>query len=315
MRRSALALSPRLRYIAPMTSVLTLIANPANPALDPSTADAARRALAAAGADPGAADWLAPGVACDIPFAGLAEPSADKAARAALNGRAVDLAAQPLAGRRKRLLIADMDSTMIQGETLDQFAAAVGFGDRIAAITARSMRGELDFAEALRARIDILKGCSAEALYQVRDAMEPMPGARALVQTMRRHGACAILVSGGFRLFTRHAARMLGFDEERGNELEIAEGRLTGKVIEPILGRDTKLETLRAEAARLGLGLAETMAVGDGANDLAMIQAAGMGVAFQAKPVTAAAARARVDHADLTALLYMQGYRREEFVS
>jgi phosphoserine phosphatase len=304
------------RYIAAMTSVLTLIANPATPILDPSTADRVRAALG----DAGPADWLAPGIACDIPFAGLAPELAEERARAAIGPLPLDLLAQPAVGpsgggRRKKLLIADMDSTMIVGETLDIFAAQVGFGERIAAITARSMRGELDFSQALRERIAILKGCAADELYKVRDDMQAMPGAREAVQTMRRHGARVLLVSGGFRLFTAHARAMLGFDEDRGNELELADGRLTGRVIEPILGRDTKLETLKAEAAKLGLPLAATMAVGDGANDLAMIQAAGLGVAFQAKPITAAAARARIDHGDLTALLYMQGYRREEFVS
>ncbi|MBL8705596.1 MAG: phosphoserine phosphatase SerB [Rhodospirillales bacterium] len=293
-----------------MTSVLTLIANPANPALEPSTADRVRAALG----DAGPVAWLAPGIACDIPFAGLAVDLAEERARAAIGPLPLDVLAQPAEGRRKKLLIADMDSTMIVGETLDIFAAEVGFGERIAAITARSMRGELDFSQALKERIAILEGCSTDALYKVRDDMQPMPGARAAVQTMRRHGARVMLVSGGFRIFTAHARAMLGFDEDRGNELELAEGRLTGRVVEPILGRDTKLETLKAEAARLGLDLSATMAVGDGANDLAMIQAAGLGVAFQAKPITAAAARARIDHGDLTALLYLQGYRREEFV-
>lgn len=294
-----------------MTSVLTLIANPANPVLDATTADRVRTALGEAGP----LAWLAPGIACDIPFEGLADRVAEERARAAIGSLPLDLLAQPAEGRRKKLLIADMDSTMIVGETLDIFAAEVGFGDRIAAITARSMRGELDFSQALRERIAILNGCSTEALYKVRDDMQPMPGARVAVQTMRGFGARVMLVSGGFRLFTARAREMLGFDEDRGNELEIAEGKLTGRVIEPILGRDTKLETLKAEAAKLCLPMEATMAVGDGANDLAMIQAAGLGVAFQAKPITAAAARARIDHGDLTALLYMQGYRREEFVA
>jgi len=297
------------RYIAAMTSVLTLIANPANPVLDVSTADRVRAALGEAGP----IQWLAPGLACDIPFAGLAGRLAEERARASIGKLPLDLLAQPAEGRRKKLLIADMDSTMIVGETLDIFAAEVGFGERIAAITTRSMRGELDFAQALRERIAILKGCSTDALLKVRDDMQAMPGARAAVQTMRRNGARVMLVSGGFRIFTAHAKELLGFEEDRGNELEIADGRLTGRVIEPILGRDTKLETLKAEAAKLGLPLEATMAVGDGANDLAMIQAAGLGVAFQAKPITAAAARARIDHGDLTALLYMQGYRRAEF--
>ncbi|MCC7046479.1 MAG: phosphoserine phosphatase SerB [Alphaproteobacteria bacterium] len=298
-----------------MNSVLTLIANPAAPILDPSMADAARRAIAAAGGEAGDVAWLAPGVACDIAFGGIDPKAAESAARAALGAAPVDIVAQPSAGRCKRLLLADMDSTIVVGETLDAFAAEVGFGERIAVITARSMRGELDFAEAMRERVAILKGASAAVLHKVRDAMEPTAGARALVATMHRSGARTLLVSGGFRIFTAYAGALIGFDEDRGNELEIEGGVLTGKVVEPILGRDTKLATLRAEAARLGLALDATMAVGDGANDLAMIQAAGMGVAFQAKPITAAAARARVDHGDLTALLYMQGYRLDEFAA
>lgn len=298
-----------------MKSVLTLIANPADPILDASMAAVAGRALAAAGARTGGVAWLSPGIACDLAFEGIDASAAEDAARAALVGRPIDLVAQDAAGRRKRLLVADMDSTMIVGETLDAVAAEAGHGARIAAITAQAMRGELDFAAALRARVAILKGTPASVLYKVRDAMRPMPGARTLVATMRRDGAYTVLVSGGFRLFTAHARAMIGFDADCGNELEVADGALTGRVVEPILGRDAKLETLRAEAARLGLPLGATMAAGDGANDLAMIRAAGMGVAFQAKPVTAAAARARIDHADLTALLYIQGYRREAFAA
>jgi phosphoserine phosphatase len=298
-----------------MNSVLTLIANPANPILDPSTAASAAQALVDAGARVGDAAWLAPGIACDIPFSGIGAKLAEDAAHGALGGRPVDRVAQEVAGRRKRLLVADMDSTMVVGETLDAFAAEAGLGPRIAAITARAMRGELDFAAALRERIAILKGTPAKLLEKVRDELRPMPGARELVATMRAAGAHTVLVSGGFRIFTSHARAMIGFDADRGNELEIADGLLTGLVVEPILGRDAKLETLRAEAARLGLTLDRTMAVGDGANDLAMIRASGMGVAFQAKPITAAAARARIDHGDLTALLYIQGFRREDFVA
>jgi phosphoserine phosphatase len=298
-----------------MNSVLTLIANPANPILDPSTAGSAARALADAGARVGDAAWLAPGIACDVPFAGIEANLAERAARAALAGKPIDLVAQEVLGRRKALLVADMDSTMVVGETLDAFAAEAGLGPRIAAITARAMRGELDFEGALRERIAILKGTPARFLHKVRDDMRPMPGAEALVATMHRAGARTVLVSGGFRIFTAHARALIGFDADCGNELEIADGMLAGRVVEPILGRDAKLETLRAEAARLGLALDRTMAVGDGANDLAMIRAAGMGVAFQAKPITAAAARARIDHGDLTALLYIQGFRRDEFAT
>ncbi|MGQ0677489.1 MAG: phosphoserine phosphatase SerB [Rhodospirillales bacterium] len=296
-----------------MDSVLTLVAAPGKIALDASTADAARRALQAAGGRAGPADWLGPNEACDVPFAGADRARAQAAVRAALTGKPVDLVAQPLAGRRKRLLVADMDATMTVGETIDELAAAAGVGPRIAAITAAAMRGDIDFPAALKQRVALLKGLPETELLRVRDAMRPMPGARALVATMRRHGAHAVLVSGGFDVFTSHARMLLGFDEARGNRLEMAGRRLTGRVLDPILGRDAKLEALTAASRARGIAMAETMAVGDGANDLAMIRAAGLGVAFHAKPVVAEAARARVDHGDLTALLYMQGYRRAEF--
>ena len=292
-----------------MDSVLTLIAAPGK-SLDSSTVDAARRALGNAGA----ADWLAPGTACDIGFAGLDPVKAQDAVRAALQDAPVDAVAQTAAGRRKRLLVADMDATATEGETIDDLAALAGIGPQIAAITASAMRGELDFPTALRRRVALLEGMPESALYRVRDAMKPMPGARALVATMKKHGAFTVLVSGGFDVFTSHARALVGFHESHGNRLEVADGKLTGKVIDPILGRDAKLAVLTSTAKSRGIAMAETMAVGDGANDLGMIQAAGMGVAFHAKPVTAAAARARVDRGDLTALLYMQGYRRDEFV-
>lgn len=294
-----------------MDSVLTLIAAPGT-SLDSSTVDAARRAL---GGGAGAADWLAPALACDISFAELDPVKAQNAVRAALGGAKLDLLVQPASGRRKRLLVADMDATMTEGETIDELAALAGIGPEIAAITSAAMRGELDFPSALRRRVGLLKGLPVAALHKVRDAMKPMPGALILVATMREHGAHTVLVSGGFDLFTSRARALIGFDEERGNRLEVADGKLTGRVIEPILGRDAKLEVLTSTAKSRGIPLADTLAVGDGANDLGMVQTAGLGVAFHAKPVVAEAARARVDHGDLTALLYMQGYRRDEFAA
>ena len=295
-----------------MGCILTLIAAPRGKALDSSTVDAARRALAALGAKFGATDWLGPGLACDLSFDGIDPAAAQQAARAALNGKPIDAVAQETAGRRKHLLVADMDATMIEGETIDNLAAEAGIGPQIAAITAAAMRGEVDFPTALRQRVALLKGLPDSALKKVRDAMRPMPGARTLVQTMRRHGAYTVLVSGGFDVFTAHARDLLGCDAERGNRLEVAAEKLTGRVIDPILGRDAKLMTLTVTAAKRGIDMRDTMAVGDGANDLTMLGAAGMGVAFHAKPVVAAAAQARIDHADLTALLYVQGYRSEE---
>ena len=233
----------------------------------------------------------------------------------ALEDLPVDLCVQPTAGRRKRLLIADMDSTIIGCECLDELADFAGVKEAVAEITERAMRGELEFEGALRERVAMLQGLALSALeacYAERVRLNP--GARALVRTMAANGARCLLVSGGFSYFTSRVAQAAGFHEDRANTLVEAGGRLTGKVGEPILGREAKLAALRGEADRLGLALAEALAVGDGANDLAMIEAAGLGVAYRAKPVVAARAHARVDHVDLTALLYFQGYRAADFV-
>jgi len=235
--------------------------------------------------------------------------------RAALAGEAVDAITQPAAGRRKRLLIADMDSTIVTGETLDELADFAGLKDRIAAITARAMNGELDFKAALRERVAMLKGLPVAALQQTRQRVRLTQGARELVATMRAHGAVTALVSGGFTFFTGRVAALVGFDLHRSNVLLDDGAALTGAVAEPILDRHAKVATLRELAARDGLGLEAALAVGDGANDLDMLREAGLGVAFHAKPIVAAAARARVDHADLRALLFAQGYRVKEFVA
>ncbi len=227
----------------------------------------------------------------------------------------IDWAVLPARGRRKRLLIADMDSTMVVGETLDELAAEAGFGERVAAITARAMNGELAFEAAVRERVGLLAGLPLAAAERVLARLCPMPGARAAVATMRASGAHCMLVSGGFTLFAEPVGALLEFDEVRANRLEVREGRLTGRVLEPILGRDAKLEALEERRAALGLTCAETLAVGDGANDLAMLGAAGLGVAFRAKPAVAARAGVRVDRAGLAALLYLQGYARAEFAA
>jgi phosphoserine phosphatase len=293
-----------------MDHVLTLIAPPGG--LPADLLRAAREALAALGGATGAPDWLAPAEAADLPFSGLASDQADAAVRAALAGAPVDVIAQPAAGRRKRLLIADMDSTIVTTETLDELAGQAGIKDRIAAITKRAMNGELDFEGALRERVAMLAGLPVEALQRTWEETELMPGARALVATMRAYGARCALVSGGFTFFTGRVAALVGFHEHHSNTLLDADGRLTGHVADPILGRNAKLATLKRLAAEAGIGLDAALAVGDGANDLDMIQAAGLGVAFRAKPVVAAAARARVEHADLRALLFAQGYRAGE---
>ena len=259
----------------------------------------------------GKPDWLVAETACDWPVA-----AADEAAlRQALGSLRIDLAVHRAGeSRRKRVLIADMDSTIVQGETLDELAAEAGIKDRIAAITERAMRGELDFAEALTERVAALAGLEAAALDRTLARTRPMPGAATLVATMRANGAVCWLVSGGFTFFTGAIAERLGFARHQGNTLEIADGKLTGKVVPPILDRDAKLQALQRAAAEAGAGPEDALAVGDGANDLAMIRAAGMGVAFQAKPAVRKAARFQVNHADLHALLYFQGYRAAEIV-
>jgi phosphoserine phosphatase len=291
-----------------MKSVLTLIAAER---LDDSTLSQIR-ALLPQSAEP---RWLAPGKAADIPFADLDEAEATRRAHQALAGQAIDLVAQPAEGRRKKLLIADMDSTIVIGETLDELAAHAGLKDKIAAITARAMNGEIDFKGALRERVGLLAGLAETALEDTYRHLDLMPGARELVGTMRAHGAHTVLVSGGFDFFTGRIRARCGFHDHRANRLETAAGKLTGTVVEPILDRDSKLAHLRGFAERLGLAASETLAVGDGANDLDMIRAAGLGVAFHAKPVVAGEAKFRVDHTDLTALLYAQGYTRDQLVS
>jgi phosphoserine phosphatase len=235
----------------------------------------------------------------------------------AANGRPVDvnIVADDIAYRRKKLLVADMDSTMIGQECIDELADLVGLKPHVAAITERAMRGEIAFEPALRERVALLKGLPASVVDDViANRIALTPGGRTLIATMRAHGAHTCLISGGFTAFTQRIAAMIGFDEQRGNTLEIdSDGRLGGTVAEPILGREAKRATLVELRDRLGLFASDTMAVGDGANDLAMIQEAGLGVAYRAKPAVAAAAQARVDHGDLTALLFLQGYRRDEF--
>lgn len=296
-----------------MTHVLTLTATPGG--LTPALLVRARQALGDLGAAAGTPDWLAPERAADLPFDALAPEQAVAAARAALGDAPVDLIAVPAEGRRKHLLLADMDSTIVTTETLDEIAAFAGLKEKIAAITARAMNGELDFKAALRERVGMLAGLPLSALEATWAETKLMPGAEALVRTMRAHGAHCALVSGGFTFFTGRVADRVGFHEHHSNVLEIADGALTGKVAEPILDKDSKLAALKRLASEKGLPLAATITVGDGANDLPMLQAAGLGVAYYAKPVVAAAARARVEHTDLTALLFAQGYRLSEFAA
>ena len=299
-----------------MQHILTLIADPARAGLEHSIAEAARSALGAAGGAPAGTDWLDEAAACDIPFDGLAPDAAARAVRERLAGAPVDIVALASDGRRKKLLVSDMESTIIENEMVDELAALAGpaVRDRVAEITRAAMNGEIEFRPALRERVALLAGLHVTALEEAARRIRYIPGAFSLVQTMRAHGAYTALVSGGFRLYSSYVRDRTGFDTDFANEIGIEDDALTGAVDEPILGKDAKLEALNRISAEFGFGPQDAVAVGDGANDLPMLLAAGLGVAFRAKPNVAAAARVRIDHGDLTALLYLQGYRRDEFV-
>ncbi|ABQ60498.1 phosphoserine phosphatase SerB [Brucella ovis IntaBari-2006-46-332] len=291
--------------------VATLIANPAKAALAPSLGIKASAAVNATGLY-----WLADDIACDIPLPlGMEASEADASLRATLDGAPIDVVVQEQERRRKKILIADMDSTMIGQECIDELAEEAGLRDHVAAITARAMNGEIAFEPALRERVALLKGLPLSVIDKVISTRITLtPGGPQLVRTMRKHGAYTALVSGGFTSFTRRIAEMIGFNEERANRLIDDGTRLTGTVAEPILGSEAKVEKLVEIAERLGLTPEDAIAVGDGANDLGMIQLAGTGVALHAKPAVAAQAKMRIDHGDLTALLYIQGYRKADFV-
>jgi phosphoserine phosphatase len=291
-------------------SVATFVAGQ-GAALTPATI---ARALDAAGLRASPLDWLAPERAADAFFTTDDLAGVRRALATALAGETVDVVAQPVASRRKLLLVADMDSTMIAQECLDELADCIGLRAPIAAITARAMAGDIDFEAALKERVALLAGVTRDQIAQTLARLTLTPGARALVATMRTHGAHTALVSGGFTQFTGPIAQRLGFHETFANRLEIVDGMLTGRVVEPVQGRAGKCAALESLRMRLGLDVAETLAVGDGANDLDMLDAAGLGVAFHAKPKVAAAAAARVDHGDLAALLYTQGYRHGEII-
>lgn len=260
-------------------------------------------------------DWLAQDTAFDIIYTRIENADAEAQAREVIADAPIDCVAQDVAERQKRLLICDMDSTIITVECIDEIADFMGLKPKIAAITERAMRGEIDFASALKERVALLKGLKETVLQEVYDTrVKFTPGARELVATMRAQGAYAILVSGGFDFFTSRIQAELGFDSNSANSLEIKNGELTGNVLDPILDRKAKLDTLIETSSKRSISLAETLAVGDGANDLPMITAAGIGVAYHAKPIVQELARAKINHCDLTALLYMQGYKQEEFV-
>ncbi len=290
--------------------VLTLVGE----GLSDADLDNARDSLRLPAPSVGTTEWLSSGLACDLLFVDLDPQEAERRARACLNGRPIDLAAQPLAGRRKLLLVADMESTIIHNEMLDELAEFVGKRHEVEAITARAMAGALDFAGSVRARVSLLSGLTTEVVTSALERVVINSGARELVATMNSAGAFTALVSGGFGVFAESIQRQLGFHVYRANELQFAEGCLTGDVVEPILGRAAKLEALTEFCHQQGLDAEAVVAVGDGANDLAMLGAAGLGVAYHAKPAVVAAARYSVIHGDLRTLLFFQGYRESEIV-
>lgn len=297
----------------PMTHVLTLISPRQERSLDDGQIEKALACLPS----PGVPRWLSEGEACDITFTPDTDGDVavlENTLRTGFGSLGIDVAIQPAGNRRKKLLVADMDSTIIRQECIDEIADFAGLKDRISAITEQAMRGELNFEAALRERVGLLAGLDEKVLQRVFDErIEMMPGARTLVQTMCTNGAYCALVSGGFTFFTSRIAAKAGFHTDQANRLCIADGKLSGSVEEPILGQDAKLEALMHFRDEQKLTPADTIAVGDGANDLRMIKEAGLGVAYHAKPIVAKEAHVRIDHCDLTALLYVQGYAWSEF--
>ena len=293
-----------------MSHILVLISNPAAPALTLEVL----AGVAAKCKITSAPKWLKSGVAAEFDIEGQEPRTMEDMVRTVLSGQAIDIAVVERTTRKKAILIADMDSTMIEQECIDELAAELGIKEQIATITAQAMRGELDFEAALTSRVALLKGLPESVIQKVLDTrISYMPGGQTLVSTMKKHGAYCALVSGGFTPFTSAVAAKLGFDENRANTLLIENGNLSGKVGMPILGREAKVQALEEIAKKLKLSVENAIAVGDGANDLGMINRAGLGVALHAKPAVAAEADVRIDHGDLTALLYLQGYSEAEF--
>ncbi|POO57742.1 phosphoserine phosphatase SerB [Agrobacterium rosae] len=295
-----------------MALVATLIANPSNPVLNSTIAESAAKALDASGLY-----WLADGIACDLVLRdGTDLAAAERVLRMAIVDRPIDIAIQDQDKRRKKILIADMDSTMIGQECIDELAAEVGLKEQVSTITARAMNGEIAFEPALRERVALLKGLPISVVDEVIEKRITLtPGGMELIATMKAKGHYTALVSGGFTVFTSRIAATLGFDENRANILGEKDGLLDGTVAEPILGKQAKVDALNDIAAKLGITPEDAIAVGDGANDLGMLHLAGSGVAIHAKPAVAAEAKIRIDHGDLTALLYLQGYRKADFVT
>jgi phosphoserine phosphatase len=296
-----------------MNYVVTLTSDPTAAKLTTDIVNAAHDALEQAGAEAAEPDWLAPEIACDIAFNSERLEAAVNALPKALSAAPVDHAVQPIAGRRKKLLVADMESTIIENEMVDELGELLGIGPKVADITRRAMNGDIPFRTALAERIALLGGLEEEMLKRMRGNIRVMPGAEELVGTMRANGAYTTLVSGGLQVYSKWVKRRLGFHKHIANDLVLEDGIVTGKLNEPILGREGKLQAMDKFLKRKGWDRSEAIAVGDGANDLDMLAAAGTGVAFRAKPSVAAAADIHVGHGDLTALLYIQGYRLSEF--
>lgn len=298
-----------------MKSVLTLVAPPDRYCLSDAIISILAQRLHTAGARIGEADWLAEETACDLPFDSLALDQAHLLVAATLAELPVDFHLQSAASRRKKLLLSDMDSTILTNETLDDIAEIAGLKDEIAAITARTMAGELDFSQSLIERVAMLADLPESALATAFERIGYSTGGTTLVRTMRANGAYTALVSGGFKYFTGKVAAKVGFDLDLANDLEIAEGRLTGRLQGPILDPAAKLNALNRLSDEHGITPAEAATVGDGSNDIPMLRAAGLGVAYRGKPVVRKAIASQVNHADLTALLYFQGYRQADFVA
>jgi len=288
--------------------IVTLLTSPATPSLSREAVEALRNAWGG-----GDAQWLAVGEAAEFVIG--EKPSNLWDVWQAMQAEGIDLIVLPMEGRKKKMLLADMDSTMIQQECIDELAAEAGVGPRVAEITAKAMNGELDFEGAIDERVGLLKDLPESIIDHVlKTRIDFMPGGKALVQTMKANGGYAALVSGGFTAFTAKVASELGFDENRANTLEVSDGKLTGRVVRPILGREAKLEALDEITARLGITREDVLAVGDGMNDLLMLKNAGTGVALHGKPALQEQCDVRINHGDLTALLYVQGYSKAEFV-
>lgn len=301
-----------------MNLVLTLVTAPSHAPIAPGLVISIRAALASAGASIGEPDWLAPGLACDLGFDGIAPAAARDITRALLRDRPIDCYAQPTQGRKKRLLVCDMDATIVTGETLDDLSVFAKDKAAIDALTQQSVRGEIGFTDSLIKRAELLKGLSEAEFAAAYAKVRLSPGATTLIRTLRADGVYTALVSGGFRYFTSRVRDQIGFFADIANDFEMVDGRTTGKLVPPIVdpeGEHGKLGRLKHLARKLGLDLDATAAIGDGANDIPMLAAAGLGCAYRGKEKVRAAIPCRLDHADLTGLLYFMGYRGSEMVA